>query len=193
MRIVKYPHPTLRYKSKDLRRVDADLRRMVREMFDAMYAHEGIGLAANQVDLPYRLFILNLTADSSAKDEEHVFINPVISQPRGMAEDREGCLSFPEIYAPVRRPEKISLQAYTLAGQEVCYDLDGLLGRAVQHESDHLDGKLFIDRLSPGHMAAIREDLVDLEMEFATDREHGLIPADAVVAARLAELESVRT
>jgi peptide deformylase len=193
VRIVKYPHPTLRYKSKDLRRVDAELRRMVRQMFDAMYEHEGIGLAANQVDLPYRFFILNLAADPAAKDEEHVFINPVISQPRGMAEDREGCLSFPEIYAPVRRPEKILLQAYTLAGQEVCYELDGLLGRAVQHEAEHLDGKLFIDRLSPVHLATIKEDLADLEREFLTDREHGLIPADAAVVARLAELESART
>jgi peptide deformylase len=166
---------------------------MVREMFDVMYEHEGIGLAANQVDLPYRLFVLNLAADPAAKDEEHVFINPVITQPRGMAEDREGCLSFPEIYAPVRRPEKIVLQAYTLAGEEVCYELGGLLGRAVQHESDHLDGKLFIDRLTSVHLAAIREDLADLEREFLTDREHGLIPADAVVVARLAELESVRT
>ena len=126
MRIIKYPHPTLRYKSKDLRRVDAELRKMVRQMFDAMYEHEGIGLAANQVDLPYRLFIVNLAADPAAKDEEHVFINPVISQPRGMAEDREGCLSFPEIYAPVRRPEKILLSGLHPRGQEVCYELDGL-------------------------------------------------------------------
>ncbi len=106
VRIVKYPHPTLRYKSKDLRRVDAELRKMVRQMFDAMYEHEGIGLAANQVDLPYRLFILNLAADAAATDEEHVFINPVISQPRGMAEDREGCLSFPEITPPSAGPRR---------------------------------------------------------------------------------------
>ncbi len=80
-----------------------------------------------------------------------------------------------------------------MTGQEVCYELDGLLGRAVQHEADHLDGKLFIDRLSPTHLADIKGDLADLEREFLTDREHGLIPADAVVVARLAELESVRT
>ena len=110
-----------------------------------------------------------------------------------MAEDREGCLSFPEIYAPVRRPEKILLQAYTLTGQQVCYELEGLLGRAVQHEADHLDGKLFVDRLSPAHLATVKEDLANLEREFLTDREHVLIPADAVVVARLAELENVRT
>ena len=103
MQIVKYPHPTLHRKSKDLRRVDAELRKIVREMFELMYDAKGIGLSANQVDLPYRLFVSNPSGERAAADQEYVFINPVISRQSGMAESEEGCLSFPGIYAPVRR------------------------------------------------------------------------------------------
>lgn len=166
---------------------------MIREMFDLMYQNEGIGLAANQVDLPYRFFILNLQSDPAAKDEEHVFINPVITRRKGSAEDREGCLSFPEIFARVRRPSQIVLNAYTLEGEEVNYELDGLLARAVQHEADHLDGVLFIDRLSPTSLLEIKDDLAALEHEFRMERERGRIAADAQIAARLSELEMART
>lgn len=193
MRIIKYPHPTLRYKAKPLRRVDWTLKGMIREMFDLMYEQEGIGLAANQVDLPYRFFIMNLRSDPAATDEEHVFINPVITQRKGSAEDREGCLSFPEIFAPVRRPEKIVLNAYTLDGNEVTWELDGLFARAVQHEADHLDGVLFIDRLSPTSLLEIKDDLASLEYEFRMERERGRIAADAEIVARLSELEMART
>ncbi len=192
MRIIKYPHPTLRHKSKPLRRVDAELRKIVREMFDLMYSHKGIGLAANQVDLPYRLFIINITGDAAAADQEQVFINPVISRPTGMAEADEGCLSFPDIFAPVKRPEKCIVSAYNLKGEEVHGELSGLLARAVQHEYDHLEGKLFIDRLSPSNLAAIRDELLELEMEFSGDRQRGLIPDDQHITTRLSELEALR-
>jgi peptide deformylase len=192
LRIVKYPHPTLRYKSKELRRVDAELKRIVREMFELMYANKGIGLAANQVDLPYRVFIINQSGDPAAKDEEHVFINPVISRWSGTVEAEEGCLSFPEIFAPVRRAEKIVVSAYSLAGEDTTYELTGLFSRAVQHENDHLDGRLFIDRLTPGHLLAIKERLTELEMAFAGDRQRGVIPDDQQITARLAELETLR-
>lgn len=191
--IIKYPHPTLRHKSKPLRRVDSELRKIVREMFELMYEHEGVGLAANQVDLPYRLFILNLTADPAAKEEEHVFINPILSQRKGAAEDKEGCLSFPEIFAPVRRAEKVVLAAYTLEGEEIAYELEGFFARAVQHESDHLDGVVFIDRLTPSHLLAVRDDLAALEREFLFGREHGMIEDDQQIAVRLSELEAART
>ena len=193
MRIVKYPHPTLRRTSRPLLRVDADLQRIVREMFDLMYEHKGIGLAANQVDLPYRFFVMNLESDPQIKETEHVFINPVIEKRTGMAEADEGCLSFPELYAPVRRPDKVTVSAYNLAGQEVAYELTGLAARAVQHETDHLDGVLFIDRLSPSGQLAVKEALEELELEFRGDRQRGLIPDDQQIAARLAELEALRT
>jgi peptide deformylase len=193
VRLIKYPHPTLRHKSKPLRRVDNELRAIVRQMFDVMYERKGIGLAANQVDLPYRLFIINLESDPKRADAEHVFINPAINDRKGMIDKEEGCLSFPEIYAPVRRPEKIVITAWNLAGQELRYELDGLFSRAVQHEYDHLDGVLFIDRLTPAARMNIKEALADLEREFTGDRTRGLIPGDDLVAARLAELEQLRT
>lgn len=193
MHIIKYPHPTLRHKSKPLRRVDAELRRIIREMFDVMYERDGVGLAANQVDLPYRLFVINVAGDPAAKDEEHVFINPVITKREGSAEDREGCLSLPEIWAPVRRSEKIVVEAYTSEGKMVAYELDGMFARAVQHESDHLDGRLFIDRLTPSALLAVREDLAALEREFLSDRERGAIENDEQIAARLSLLETART
>ena len=193
MQIIKYPHPTLRHKSKPLRRVDAELRKIVSEMFELMYAHKGLGLAANQVDLPYRLFILNITGDPAVKEEELVFINPVITSRDGQGEDREGCLSFPEIYAPVRRSEKVVVNAYDLSSREIHLEVKGLFARAVQHEADHLDGKLFIDRLTPANRLAIKRDLEELEREFLSDRRLGLVAAEEHIAARLAELEAVRT
>ncbi len=161
-------------------------------MFDLMYLHKGIGLAANQVELPYRLFIVNASGEEAAKDQEQVFINPVISRWTGSTEADEGCLSFPDITAPVRRAEKIVLSAYNLAGDDVHYELDGLFARAVQHENDHLDGVLFVDRLSPSHLAAVRDQLDRLEREFAGDRQRGIIADDRQIAARLTELASLR-
>ena len=193
MRIVKYPHPTLRHKSKPLVRVDGEIVDIVHGMFDLMYENNGIGLAANQVDLPYRLFILNLESDPEQKEAEYVFINPEIIERKGMVEREEGCLSFPELYAPVRRPEKVVMAAYNLAGQEIRYQLDGLFARAAQHELDHLDGILFVDRLTPTARLEVKVALGDFERAFHGDRDRGLIPADASVAARLAELERLRT
>jgi len=193
VQIIKYPHPTLRHKSQPLRRVDGELRKIIREMFDLMYEHDGIGLAANQVDLPYRLFVMNVKADPAAKDEEYAFINPVISHRKGSAEDREGCLSFPEIFAPVTRPEKIVLSAYSPGGEELTCELEGLYARAAQHEADHLDGILFIDRLSHANRLAVKGDLAALEREFEVQRQRGRIPDDHQIAARLAQLEAAWT
>ena len=114
LRIIHYPHPTLRHVSKPLRRVDAELHGIVREMFDLMYVAKGIGLAANQVDLPYRLFVLNLESDPTTPENEFVFINPVLRSPHGMVEAEEGCLSLPGLYGDVRRPERVVLNAFTL-------------------------------------------------------------------------------
>ena len=196
MEIVKYPHPTLRHKSKPLCRVDGEIKKAIGEMLDLMYADEGIGLAANQVDLPYRLFVMNVHSDPAAREEEHVFINPVITSRKGRAEDREGCLSFPEIFAPVHRPAKITVNAYTLDGRELrelSYEMDGLYARAVQHELDHLDGVLFIDRFSQTNLMAIKEELEELEQEFKMQRRLKVIGSDEEIAARLLELESAVT
>jgi peptide deformylase len=193
LKIINYPHPTLRHVSKPLRRVDAEVRRMVREMFDAMYEAKGVGLAANQVDLPYRLFIANLKSDPQETGEERVYINPVLSQRRGLDEAEEGCLSLPGLYAQVKRPERVVINAYNLDGEEIKEEVDGLLARVVQHETDHLDGVLFIDRLSSTAEITVKEPLQEFELNFASRRRLGEIPADEEIAARLAELERLRT
>ena len=192
LRILKYPHPALRHTSKPLRRVDGELKNTVRAMFDLMYEQRGIGLAANQVDLPYRFFIVNPEGDPE-KGKEFVFLNPVIGKRSGSVEAEEGCLSFPEIYAPVKRSAKIVISAYNLAGEEVNYELNGLLARAAQHEYDHLDGVLFVDRLTPTGLLSVKQALLDLEREFEGDRQRGIVPDDRQIASRLAELEQLRT
>jgi peptide deformylase len=193
MHVINYPHPTLRHPSKPLKRVDAELRAIVRQMFELMYDHKGVGLAANQVDLPYRLFITNTQSDPDAKEEERVFINPVLSGAKGSVEGEEGCLSIPNVYGDVVRAERIKVNAYTLDGEEVEEEVSDLLARVIQHETDHLDGRLFIDRLTPTSEIAIRDALEELEIEFRNKREIGAIPSDDEVAARLAALEKQRT
>ncbi|NLE39214.1 MAG: peptide deformylase [Pirellulaceae bacterium] len=183
----------MRRKSKPLIRVDAELRRMIAEMFELMYEERGIGLAANQVDLPYRFFVANLTSDPAAKDQEVVYLNPAIKAHGGAAEAEEGCLSFPGIWAPVRRPEKVTITAFNLTGEEVRLEADGLLARAIQHEVDHLDGVVFVDRLSPTSELEVRESLESLERQFADDQARGLIPSTEKIIARLDELERLRT
>ena len=162
-------------------------------MLELMYEDHGVGLAANQIDLPYRLAVMNIQSDPQAAEEELVLINPVLSKRAGTAEADEGCLSLPEVWAPVRRAEKIELIAYDLGGSERKFTLDGLCARAVQHEIDHLDGVLFIDRLGPTAKMAIKDPLATLEKQFATDRGRGFIPSDEEIAQRLAELEAQRT
>lgn len=191
--IIHYPHPTLRHVSKPLLRVDAELRRIVAEMFDLMYEHEGVGLAANQVDLPYRIFVANPEGKREAKETEQVFINPVISAARGQEEGEEGCLSIPEVRAQVTRNTNLKIQAYDLAGNEILADVEGFLARIIQHETDHLDGKLFIDRLGPTQLASLRDELEDFELAFQSKLETGELPSPAQMAARLKEWERART
>ena len=189
MDILEYPHPTLRHKTKSLRRVDADLRVTVTEMFRLMYDAAGIGLAANQVDLPYRVFVINLGSERG-QDEEMVFINPVISRPKApVEEEEEGCLSLPGVFAPVRRPSTIHLTAFNLAGEEIRSEFQGLLARVIQHETDHLDGVMFIDRLSDTAEMAVRDELADFQRRFKQRRESGEIPADEKIRTRLELIE----
>jgi peptide deformylase len=193
LHVIQYPHPTLRHRSKPLKRVDAELRKIVDEMIELMYEHEGVGLAANQVDLPYRLFIANEKGDPDATEFEQVFINPVLSGGRGQDEDEEGCLSIPGIRAPVVRNSKIKIQGFDLSGNEISAELDGLMARIAQHETDHLDGTLFIDRLGPAHTAAIRHQLEEFELAFQSRLETHELPDAEKMAGRLRELERLRT
>ena len=193
LQVIHYPHPVLRHRSKPIKKVDAELRRLVAEMFNLMYEHEGVGLAANQVGLPYRLFVANPQADRDSEETEQVFINPVIRSGKGLAEAEEGCLSIPGVHAHVLRKDTVQIQAYDLAGNELNLDLDELPARIAQHEIDHLDGVLFIDRLAPAQLAEVRDQLTDFEFEFRSKRETGEIPPEAQIAAQLEELERLRT
>ena len=140
MQVITYPHPTLRHTSKPIKRVDAELRQIVAEMFDLMYEAKGVGLAANQVDLPIRLFVVNLEGERG-KGEEMIFINPVISNPKGSELAEEGCLSLPSLYGDVIRPKTVRINAYNLKGEELDTTATGLFARVVQHETSHLNGR----------------------------------------------------
>lgn len=191
--IIQFPHYTLRHVSKPLKRVDAELRKMIAEMFDLMYQHEGVGLAANQVDLPYRLFVMNEEGDPEKKELERVFINPVLSGGKGTAVKEEGCLSLPDIRADVTRNSTIRVQAFDLAGNEIDEVLQDFPARIVQHETDHLDGVLFIDRLSPTQIAELRDELEDFELVYESRQASGELPTNEALAQRIKELESLRT
>src|SRR4051794_39891889 len=178
LRIVPYPHPALRYESRPVTQIDDDLRSKVRAMFELMYASRGIGLAANQVALPYRFFVMNLTADPEQKDQEQVFINPEIVKRHSSIEDEEGCLSFPGLYFNVRRARKIKLRAFDLSGNAIEVEAEDLFSRALQHETDHLAGKLYIDMLGPIGRASVQAKLRDLEVKFREAQAAGEFPPD---------------
>ena len=182
----------VRHVSKPLKKIDAELRDIVREMFELMYKHNGVGLAANQVNLPYRVFVVNLESDPK-KGTELAFINPVISRRKGLDEAEEGCLSLPGLYGYVKRPAEVVIDAFSLEGQPIHLELEGLFARVVQHETDHLDGRLFIDRLNATGELTARPILDEFEIAFASQRDRGEIPGDETIQQRLIELEKMRT
>lgn len=188
LQLITYPHPTLRHLSKPIVRVDAQLKELVEQMFAIMYQARGVGLAANQVNLPIRLFIANPTGN---KDEgpELVFINPVINNPKGAVEAEEGCLSLPGINADVRRNKSLRINAYDLNGNEINADVQGFLGRIVQHEIDHLDGVLFIDRLSDEQRKPISVQIQALESAFEDKQKGGTSSHNEAIHAEVKEWE----
>ena len=187
LRIVPYPHPALRYESRPVLQIDDKLRGIVREMFDLMYASKGIGLAANQVGIPLRFFVLNLTADPDQPDQERVFINPEILKRHSSEENEEGCLSFPGLYGKVRRARKIRVHSYDLRGGDSETEADDLLGRAIQHETDHLDGKLFIDYLGPIARTTNNAKVKEIEAGYRQAQAEGIYPDDAEIRRQLEE------
>ena len=189
LNIIRYPHPTLRYRSKTIQRVDADLKSLVAEMFELMYEHNGVGLAANQVDLPLRVFVAN-PAGKRGEGEEFVCINPELNLPKGNESDREGCLSLPEIFGEVQRATKVKLNAYDLSGNLIQRDLEGFLARIVQHEIDHLDGVFFFDRMTSNDRVELESSLKSFENEFRDQQKKGEMPADDELVARLANWET---
>jgi peptide deformylase len=193
LQIVPYPHPALRWKSREVVRIDAQLKDWVQQMFELMYEARGIGLAANQVALPYRLFVINPTADPARKDEEMVFLNPAIVRKNGSEDAEEGCLSLPEVYGPVTRAERIVVEAFDLSGQEFRAEMSGLHARVVQHEYDHLEGVLFTDRVTDDVKQELQPLMDDLAVQFADKQAAGTIPGDDDLTATLQTLQDERT
>ncbi|MFZ9034893.1 MAG: peptide deformylase [Francisellaceae bacterium] len=146
--VLKYPHPFLKKMAKavELNEINDALRQTIADMFETMYANNGGGLAATQVGIGKRFFIMD---GSENKDEKIVVINPEIIEKKGEIYEEEGCLSFPGVYAKVRRAEWVKLQALNEQGASFIIETDGYLGRCIQHELDHLNGVTFFDHLSP--------------------------------------------
>jgi len=184
--IVHYPHPTLRYRSKPIRRVDQTLKNIADEMLDLMYEYNGVGLAANQVDLPIRLFVAN-PAGVKGEGEELIVVNPELQLPKGTESDQEGCLSVPGLYGQVKRPKSIRISAYDLKGNPIEREVDGFLARVLMHENDHLDGVMFFDRMSEEARRELAQPLSEFETTYRSQQATGSIPDDETLIARLAQ------
>lgn len=154
--ILHFPDTRLRIKAQPVQQVDAKVQRIVKDMFETMYAAPGIGLAATQVNIHRRIIVLDV---SSEHDEPLCLINPELLSTDGEDEMEEGCLSVPGYYESVKRAERIRFRALNEQGESFTQDAEGLLAVCVQHEMDHLDGKLFVDYLSPLKRNRIRAKL----------------------------------
>ncbi len=156
LEILEFPDPRLRTKAQPVDAVDDALRSLVDDMFETMYAAPGIGLAATQVDVHKRLLVVDVSPD---KSEPHALINPEIVEKDGEAVTEEGCLSVPGYYEEVVRAEHIRVRFLNRDGEQTEMEAEGLLAVCIQHEIDHLDGKLFVDYLSEAKRQRIRKRL----------------------------------
>jgi peptide deformylase len=175
--IVKYGHPVLRQKGARIQTVTAEIETLIADMLETMYKAAGVGLAAQQVGQPLQLTVLDVRAvkDRPSTLEVNgapadvagfmplVLINPQIRPFGEPATGPEGCLSFPEIYADISRPGSVEVRALNAKGAEIAFTAGGLLARAIQHEVDHLNGILFIDRMSAQEKAPLKADLDELQ------------------------------
>jgi len=171
LRILHYPDPRLRERARAVREVNRFLQEMAERMAELMLEAQGIGLAATQVGWPYRFVILKPSPES---DEIQALVNPVILTRQGRVMEAEGCLSLPGVFAKVRRAERVRVRAALPDGTPVEIEAEGLAARAWQHELDHLEGTLFVDRLGPAAKIAVSGRLRELERMY---RRQGL-PSD---------------
>jgi peptide deformylase len=186
MKIVRYPHPALRRVAKPLTAIDKTVHLVAGKMIELMNEAKGLGLAGNQVAWPFQMIVLNLNTDpQQEKPEPTVFINPVILEKKGAIEEEEGCLSLPDLYQRVRRAKQVRVQAYNLKGEAVEISAADLPARAWQHEIDHLQGILFIDKLGPIAKLSSRNKLREFEAQFTKAQERGEIPPTAEIEKEL--------
>src|SRR2546421_1405053 len=179
LEIVKYGTPVLRAKGEKITSVTAPIKKLIADMFETMYAHKGVGLAAQQVGLALQLTIIDvrgvtdrpssLELDGAPADVHSfmplVLINPELAPSGQNVTGPEGCLSFPEIFAEITRPEMVEVKAMNAEGKNLHFRCGGLLARAIQHETDHLQGILFIDRMEKATKTEIRAELETLQVE----------------------------
>lgn len=156
LKILEYPDPRLRKKAVPVAAVDDALRRLIEDMFETMYDAPGIGLAATQVDVHRRLLVADVSAE---KDHPYVLINPEIVAQDGLEVSEEGCLSVPGYFEEVERAERVRVRYLDRDGAAIEADFEGLFAVCVQHEIDHLDGRLFVDYLSEAKRQRIRKRL----------------------------------
>ncbi|HEY3861728.1 MAG TPA: peptide deformylase [Verrucomicrobiae bacterium] len=177
LEIVKYGHPALRQKGARVEKITPEIQKLAADMFETMYAFKGVGLAAQQVGQALQLTVLDVrgaterpsTLELGGKEADVLaymplaLINPEVTGTGDLVAGSEGCLSFPEIYAEIKRPPMAEVRATNLKGEEISFRCGGLLSRAVQHELDHLNGILFIDRMARAEKDELREELDDLQ------------------------------
>lgn len=156
LNILEFPDPKLRTKAKPVAEVNSRIKKLVDDMFETMYAAPGIGLAATQVDVHEQVIVMDLSED---KNEPRVFINPEIIAQDNISTMQEGCLSVPDIFADVKRAHKVTVKALDRDGQPFELDAEELLAVCIQHEMDHLAGKLFVDYLSPLKREMVKKKL----------------------------------
>jgi peptide deformylase len=155
--VLVFPDTRLRNVAKEVTHFDDELKQLATDMAETMYAEKGIGLAATQINVPLRVITVDISEDQSGL---MTLINPVITASKGEQVCQEGCLSVPEVYADVKRAKEISVTAHNLSGEEMSFDADELLAVCIQHEIDHLDGKVFVDYLSPAKRQRIQKKLL---------------------------------
>jgi len=168
--ILEYPDPRLRTRAQPVTQFDAELGKLIDDMFETMYAAPGIGLAATQVDVHKRLVVIDVSKD---RNEPLVFINPEIIAREGEEVSEEGCLSVPENFAEVKRAAKVRVRAQDRNGEVFERDYDDVLAVCIQHEIDHLDGRLFVDYLSDLKRERIRKKLEKERKERAAGGRQG--------------------
>jgi peptide deformylase len=143
--ILRYPDPRLHKIAARVPHVDDKIRKLIKGMSDAMYVAPGVGLAATQVDVHLRVIVIDISA---THDQLKVFVNPEIVAASGQSDCEEGCLSVPGVYEKVMRAERVTVRALDAEGREFTLETDGLLAVCIQHEMDHLEGKVFVEKLS---------------------------------------------
>lgn len=163
--ILHFPDPRLRNTARPVDRVDDAVRQFIDDMLETMYAAPGIGLAATQVNVAKRIVVIDI---SEARDQPLHLINPEIIERNGVEEMEEGCLSVPGVYETVQRADRVRVRALNRDGEPFELEADGLLAVCIQHELDHLDGKLFVDYLSPLKRTLIRKKLEKIQRQAAT-------------------------